>query len=62
MKIKFGLLLIMLALASENREIKIESAKCERLKEENDENLILVKIEEDEYMYTKAKVTKMVIS
>jgi len=47
---KFGLLFIM-AFASENRENKLESAakSDEKFHEKNDENLILVKIEEDDY-------------
>ena len=56
-EMRFGLLLIMLAFASENQENKVESAKSEEEIAENAEDLILVKIEEDDY--TKENVTKM---
>ena len=56
-KMKFGLFLIMLAFASENQENKVEIAKSEEKDTEiSTENVILVKIEEDDY--TKERVTK----
>jgi hypothetical protein len=51
----------MLAFASENQENKVQIAKSEEtITENNAENLIFVKIEEDEYTKTNKKTSKFI--